>query len=114
MPMNENERRLQRAEGRINELRAWRNAAESPITDWTLTGADGVPHSLSLGDAWPVIEVPVRLHGSGEIPAAWQGQPVELELWLGGEGLVKLSTGLQHGLSPYQHRFPITDALESG
>jgi alpha-mannosidase len=114
MPMNENERRLQRAEGRINELRAWRNAAESPLTEWTLTGADGVSHQLTLGDTWPVIEVPVNLHGSGEIPAAWQGQPVELELWIGGEGLVKLSTGLQHGLSPYQHRFPISDALESG
>jgi alpha-mannosidase len=114
MPMNENERRLDRAEGRINELRAWRNAAESPLPEWTLTGADGVRHTLTIGDTWPVIEVPVALHGSGEIPAAWQGQPVKLELWLGGEGLVTLSTGLQHGLSPYQHTFPISDALESG
>ena len=114
MPIPENERRLRRADLRINELRAWRNAAEAPVPTWTLTGADGVTHSLSIGDVWPVIEVPVKLHGSGQVPDAWQGQPVELELWLGGEGLVRLSTGLQHGVSPYQHTFPVSESLQPG
>jgi alpha-mannosidase len=114
MPVPENLRRIERAERRVNELRAWRNAAESPISSWTLTAPDGSTHQLSVGDRWPVVALPVTLHGSGEIPAAWAGQPVELELWLGGEGVISLSTGESYGLNPYHHKFPISDALESG
>ena len=114
MPVPENLRRIERAERRVNELRAWRNAAESPIGSWQLTTERGERYELSVGDRWPVLELPVTLHGSGEVPAAWTGQPVELELWLGGEAIISLSTGLKAGLNPYHHKFPITDALESG
>lgn len=114
MPVPENARRIERAERRVNELRAWRNATESPISTWTLTTTDGSVHHLSVGDLWPVVELPVTLHGSGDVPGDWAGQPVELELWLGGEGVISLSTGLKYGLNPYHHKFPISDALESG
>ena len=110
MPMNENERRIDRAGRRVNELRAWRNAREFPITDWTLTASDWHAHPLTIGDRWPVIEIPVKLQGTVAIPDAWAGLPVNLELWLGGEGLIKLSNGTSFGLNPYHHLFPVTDA----
>lgn len=114
MLIPENARRIERAERRVNELRAWRNAAESPITDWTLTAADGSSYPLKVGDPWPVVDLPVKLHGSGEVPSEWLGQPVELELWLGGEAIVTLSDGRSFGLNPYHHRFPIAEALGAG
>ena len=78
---------------RLEELRAWRNQRESAIPDWTFTASDGVLRAVHVGDFWPVIEVPVNLQATGTIPAEWSGQTVELELWLGGEGFVRLSTG---------------------
>ncbi len=114
MPMNENERRIERAGRRVNELRAWRNAQEFPITDWTLTASDWHAHPLTIGDRWPVIEIPVKLQGTVAIPDAWAGLPVNLELWLGGEGLIKLSNGTSFGLNPYHHLFPVTDAATAG
>ncbi len=114
MPMNENERRIDRAGRRVNELRAWRNAREFPITDWTLTASDWHAHPLTIGDRWPVIEIPVKLQGTVAIPDAWAGLPVNLELWLGGEGLIKLSNGTSFGLNPYHHLFPVTDAATAG
>ncbi|CAN5535780.1 glycoside hydrolase family 38 C-terminal domain-containing protein [soil metagenome] len=114
MPVPENARRIERAERRVNELRAWRNAAESPLESWTLTTADGTSYNLSVGDAWPVVELPVTLKGSGDVPTSWVGQPVDLELWLGGEAIIFLNTGLSAGLNPYHHKFKISDALEQG
>lgn len=114
MPVPENARRIERAERRVNELRAWRNAAESPLETWTLTTTDGSSHTLTVGDSWPVVELPVTFKGSGSVPAEWVGQPVELELWLGGEGVISLNTGLKYGLNPYHHKFPISEALERG
>src|SRR4051812_11025807 len=91
-------RRQERIARRLGELRAWRNAGEHPIPDWSFA-ADGVePATLTIGDFWPVVTTPVYFRASGAIPPEWQGQPVELELWLGGEGFVRLSTGFQGGL----------------
>ena len=39
------------------------------------------------------IEVPVQLTATAQIPGEWAGQPVELELWLGGEGFVRSRPG---------------------
>ena len=108
------ERRLERLLRRIEELRAWRNAREVQIPDWQFTGSDGQTRQLRLGDFWPVHEVPVQLSASAQIPGEWAGQPVELELWLGGEGFVKLSTGYQAGLNPMHHRFPVTEKAKGG
>src|SRR6478735_12812526 len=68
MPMNEHDRRIERAGRRVNELRAWRNAREFPITDWTLTPSDWHDHPPKRGDSWPVIEIPVKLKRTGLIP----------------------------------------------
>lgn len=114
MPVPEIARRIARLDLRVNELRAWRNAAAAPIEAWTLTTADGTAHPMRPGDRWPVRELPVRFAGHGAIPAAWAGLPVDLELWLGGEGWVRLSTGLEAGLNPYHHRFAITDRADGG
>jgi alpha-mannosidase len=107
--MTYQERRLERLQRRIEEFRAWRNAREFPITDWTFTASDGNPRTLRLGDFWPVIETPVRLSAEASVPGEWAGEPVELELWLGGEGFVQFSTGFQAGLNPMHHRFPVTE-----
>lgn len=108
------ERRLYRLERRIEELRAWRNARQSPILQWTFTAHDGKPVSMQLGDFWPVHEVPVTFTTEAKIPPAWKGQPVELELWVGGEAFVRLSTGYQAGLNPMHHRFPVVDQAKGG
>ena len=102
------ERRHERIARRLEELRAWRNAREHPIVDWSFT-AGGTSTSLTLGDFWPVVATPVQFAASGDVPEAWAGEPVELELWLGGEGFVRLSTGFQAGLDPFHHRFPIIE-----
>ena len=70
--------------------------------------------SLTLGDFWPVVATPVQFAASGDVPDAWAGEPVELELWLGGEGFLRLSTGLQAGLDPFHHSFPISEAARGG
>ena len=41
-------------------------------------------------------------------------RPVELELWLGGEGFVRLSTGFQGGVDPFHHSYPIATATNGG
>ena len=108
------ERRQERVLRRLEELRAWRNAREAAIPDWTFTAGDGVPVNLHLGDFWPVHEAPVSLSATAHIPKEWKGQPVELELWLGGEARVNLSTGLQAGLNPMHHRFPVVEKAKGG
>ncbi|MDQ2683151.1 MAG: alpha-mannosidase, partial [Chloroflexota bacterium] len=107
-------RRIERLLRRIEEFRAWRNARETPIRDWRFTAPDGTSTDLALGDFWPVVDLPVTLTATGTIPAEWAGAPVELELWLGGEAFVRLSTGLQAGLNPMHHRFPVTESAEGG
>jgi alpha-mannosidase len=114
MPVPEIARRIARLNLRVNELRAWRNAAVAPIESWTLITADGARHAMRPGDRWPVKALPVCFEGRGVIPAAWAGQPVDLELWLGGEGWIRLSTGLEAGLNPYHHRYAITAAATGG
>ena len=113
MPNGFDERRLARAARRLEELRAWRNAAEHPAGEWTLTASGGT-HRLRLGDRWPVVETPVTFVAEAVVPAGWARRPVELELWLGGDGLVRLSTGLQAGLDPFHHAFRVTEAASGG
>jgi alpha-mannosidase len=108
------ERRHERIARRLEELRAWRNAAEHPIGAWSFTASEGEAVTLGVGDFWPVVETPVDFAADGTIPEAWAGSPVELELWLGGEGFLQLSTGLQAGLDPFHHSFPIAEAAEGG
>ncbi len=108
------ERRLERLNRRLEELRAWRNSSERAIAPWSFTPSDGERRHLRPGDFWPVLETPVRFAAEAEIPTGWAGQPVELELWLGGEGLVQLSTGLQAGLNPFHHNFLVTKAALGG
>jgi alpha-mannosidase len=114
VPTPYTERRLERVLRRLEEFRAWRNARETPTPDWQFTARDGQPRTVHLKDFWPVHETPVRLTAETRIPAEWAGRPVELELWLGGEGFVRLSTGLQAGLNPMHHRFPVVESATGG
>lgn len=108
------DRRLERQARWLRELRAWRNARVEPVSAWTFTGADGVSHELTIGDRWPSVDTPVTLTATARIPDAWAGQNVELELWLGGEGFVRLTPGHQEGLNPFHHDFRITRSAQGG
>ena len=114
MPSRFDERRHERIARRLEELRAWRNAAEKPIAAWTFTAGDTKSVTLGVGDFWPVVETPVSFAANTTIPETWAGQSVELELWLGGEGFLRLSTGLQAGLDPFHHSFHVANAAEGG
>jgi len=109
-------RRHERQERWFKELHAWRNARVTPVSDWTFTGVDGVTHEVKVGDSWPTVDPhkPITLSTTATIPVEWAGQPVELELWLGGEGFVKLMPGHQTGLNPFHHDFRLTDAAAGG
>jgi alpha-mannosidase len=108
------ERRQERITRRLEELRAWRNASEQPIPDWTFTASNGQATPITIGDFWPVVETPVHFAATGDVPETWANAPVELELWLGGEGLLRLSTGFQGGLDPFHHSYPITADAQGG
>ena len=107
-------RRLERQARWLKELRSWRNARVAPVPDWTFTGLDGVDRPLTIGDRWPRVDTPVRLSAIAEVPKAWKGETVELELWLGGEGFVTLTPGYQSGLNPFHHDFRISDKASGG
>ncbi len=85
--MNEDSRHLARFVRRLEELHTWRNASEHPIRRWTFATKSGVKSELDLGEPWPVVDLPVRFGTETTVPEGWAGEPVELELWLGGGGL---------------------------
>ena len=106
--------RLERHARRIEELRLWRNARERPVEAWSFAANHGEPRRLKLGDYWPEIETPVWLTAEAEVPEGWAGLPVDLELWLGGEGFVQLSNGTTGGLNPFHRSFLVAREAEGG
>src|SRR5215207_5499529 len=111
---NQDHHRLARCVRRLEELYAWRNAQEYPIREWLFAGRDGLACTLYLGEDWPVTDLPVQLTACATVPEGWVGQPVELELWLGGEGFVCLSIGVEGGLDPFHRSFRVTAAARGG
>ncbi|HKH10167.1 MAG TPA: glycoside hydrolase family 38 C-terminal domain-containing protein [Rubrobacter sp.] len=112
--MNERDaRRLGRLERRVEELRLWRNARESRVEGWRFAAEDGRVH-IAVGDLWPEAALPARLSAEARVPEDWAGLPVEIELWLGGEGFVRLSTGASGGLNPFHKSFPVSGAADGG
>ncbi|MGI9049222.1 MAG: alpha-mannosidase [Rubrobacteraceae bacterium] len=107
-------RRLKRHAGRIKELGLWRNAREKKVWKWSFTTEGGETREINLGDFWPEIGLPVFLSAEAKVPDEWAGEPVELELWLGGEGFVRLSTGVSGGLNPFHRNFPVAEKARGG
>jgi alpha-mannosidase len=107
-------RRLERLRRRVGELGLWRNARESRVEGWRFAAEDGGVYKLGVGDFWPEPALPALLSAEARVPEGWAGLPVEIELWLGGEGFVRLSTGVSGGLNPFHKSFPITGAAEGG
>src|SRR5215207_10192473 len=113
--MNTCERhRLDRHKVRVEELKLWRNARESRIEEWRFAAGDGDAKEIGLGDFWPEEALPASFSAEARIPEDWAGSPVELELWLGGEGFVSLSTGFSGGLNPFHRSFPVTQKAAGG
>ena len=113
--MNERDaRRLEGLERRVEELGLWRNARESLVEGWRFVAENGLTHKLGVGDFWPEPALPAHLSAEARVPEDWAGLPVELELWLGGEGFVRLSTGASGGLNPFHKSFPVTEVAGGG
>ena len=113
--MNTRERhRLDRHKVRVEELKLWRNARESRIEEWRFAVDGGEEREIGLGDFWPEEALPASFSAEAKIPEDWAGSPVELELWLGGEGFVSLSTGFSGGLNPFHRSFPVTRKAAGG
>jgi alpha-mannosidase len=109
--------RLERHARRIEDLRLWRNSYESTVKGWRFAAGEGEPQGIEPGDFWPEIGIPVRLSARAEIPEDWAGLPVELELWLGGEGFVEISASERRtasGLNPFHRSFRIADEARGG
>src|SRR5215213_3535716 len=114
--------RLERHARRIEELRLWRNACESAVKGWRFSageeaGASGTTHDIEPGDFWPELGIPVNLSARTNVPEEWAGLPVELELWLGGEGFVEISVGdsrTASGLNPFHRNFLVQDEARGG
>jgi alpha-mannosidase len=114
--------RLERHARRIEELRLWRNAYERPVKGWRFSAGDEAGDSSKIydiepGEYWPEIGIPVRLSARAKVPAEWAGLPVELELWLGGEGFVEISVGdgrTASGLNPFHRSFPMLEEARGG
>jgi alpha-mannosidase len=109
--------RLERHARRIEELRLWRNGYERQVKGWRFAAGDGESKGIEPGDFWPEIGIPVRLSAGARVPEEWAGLPVELELWLGGEGFVELTAGDRRtsgGLNPFHRSFPISDEARGG
>src|SRR5215208_3057337 len=111
--------RLQRHVRRMEDLRLWRNAYEARVKVWHFVAGDatpdsGEPRDIQLGDFWPEIETPVWLSAEAKVPEEWAGLPVELELWLGGEGFIELSNGISGGLNPFHRSFPVAEEARGG
>lgn len=109
-------RRLERVARWLPELYAWRSARVAPIEDWTFTSADGDVTQIKRGDAWPVVDPhrPITLTATATIPKEWKGQPVDIQLWLGGEGFVKFTPGYQLGLNPFHHDWRVIESAKGG
>jgi alpha-mannosidase len=109
--------RLERHARRIEEMRLWRNAYESSVKSWRFSAGNGKTHDIEPGDFWPEIGIPVRLSAGARVPQEWAGLPVELELWLGGEGFVEISiveSRKASGLNPFHRSFPVLDEAQGG
>ncbi|MEJ7839196.1 MAG: hypothetical protein WKF81_10280, partial [Thermomicrobiales bacterium] len=109
-------RRFDRINRWHKELRSWRNARVSPITNWTFTAPDGTTTPIVTGDAWPTVDPqqPVTMTATAEVPFDFAGQPIEIQLWLGGEGFVAFTPGYQSGLNPFHNDFPISHFATGG
>lgn len=106
--------RLKRHTRRLEELDLWRNAREYRVENWRFVGGDGAPRDLRLGDFWPEAALPVTLSAEARVPTSWAGEPVEIDLWLGGEGFVRLSNGLTGGLNPFHRSFRVAQEARGG
>lgn len=107
-------RRIERYARKLEDLRLWRNACEFEVSEWSFTAGSGEERYMRLGDFWPEISTPVSLSAETRVPEEWTGEPVELELWLGGEGFVRLSNGVTGGLNPFHRSFPVAEAAAGG
>ncbi|WP_205684190.1 alpha-mannosidase [Deinococcus sp. LM3] len=116
--------RLQLLEKRRDDFAAWRMAREWPVEGWTFTAPGAPPTLLRLGDPWPQVDQsvaggPVRFAAEFQVPASFAGRMVELELDVGGEGFVQITSSaltqtLTGGLNEYHRAFRVAGCAMGG
>jgi len=97
------EMRLRRLAKRLEELDRWVAREVVPLSDWTLQGAP-----VARGHAWQDTGTPLAFaHPAVTVPAHWPLSEVRVNLWLGGEGLVRLIGDRvdRFGLNPWHMNF---------
>jgi alpha-mannosidase len=118
--------RLRQLERRILELAAWRNDQELPVPNWKITQPGLEPREIFLGQPWGFSDGThgynthkqgvVRFETQIRVPEAFNGLPAELELDLGGEGLVQISgaADFRGGLNPHHRAFGLFESASGG
>lgn len=98
------EMRIRRMNKRLVELEQWVAREVLPLEAWTL---DGAP--CPMGTRWSDQDQPRRFaHPPVTLPAHWPLSESRLNLWLGGEGLLRIGSDT-HGLNPPHQGFPLPD-----
>jgi alpha-mannosidase len=100
--------RIQRLRARTDELSCWRDRDHLDLSYWSFAGAP-----LALGLPWPDRGGVQRFeHPHVAVSDAWPLDETELELDVGGEGLLTLHYQSGHerfGLDRYHRRFPLRE-----
>ncbi|GHF43962.1 alpha-mannosidase [Deinococcus metalli] len=123
MTLTRLERRLRELEAHVARLGAWQDARSLPLDGWSFTAPGQEPLPIREGEPWPVdpdtlAEQPVLFTVSTTVPPALDGQPLDVLLDVGGEGLLTAALDGEvvycGGLNPYHRRAPLTAAARAG
>jgi alpha-mannosidase len=101
------EMRLRRMNKRLDELQQWVVRESVGLDRWTLQGAP-----IAAGQRWQDEGLPLPFaHPKVEVPGHWPLEEARLQLWLGGEGLVRLvgDRTASFGLNPPHMDFRLTE-----
>ena len=92
--------------GRVSELQLWADRAVVDLPEWLFEG-----RPIALGASWPRRDGVVQLeHPAVIVPQDWALDEVLLELWPGGESLLRIDYGGEtesFGVDPNHRRFPL-------
>ena len=101
------EQRLRRLAKRLEELELWVARETLPLDQWTLDGT-----AIAPGTPWQDTGTPCSFHHPQiAVPTQWPLTETRLHLWLGGEGLVRVTgdgDAASFGLNPNHRAYPLT------
>ena len=114
--MNGRDRLSQRLDAltvRIGEVGAWRDRHRRPLDGLRIL-VQGEERPIAASDPWPGRDRPTRFRADVVAPDAFAGQPLDLVVDVGGEGLLRVDGVARSGLNPFHDRVRLTDACQAG